>query len=98
MEINGIAESLLVAESAASDLDGFDPAVDALGRAVGNLQYDGIENAPKVLFDCFRNLYHGLQAATNGPGSANVAMVSSFSAQARAVFRLLSRKSRNQRH
>lgn len=68
MEIDGIAEPLFVAEAATPDLDGFDPAVDALGRAVGDFQDDGIEDAPKVLFDRSGNLLHGLQTAANGPG------------------------------
>ena len=46
MEVNGVGKAALVTKTAASNLDGFDAAVDALGRAVTDLEDDGIQNAP----------------------------------------------------
>lgn len=68
MKIDGAAESLLVAKAAASDLDSFDSTVDAFGRAVSNVQDNGIEDAPEMLFDRLGNLFHRIETAADGPG------------------------------
>ena len=51
MEVDRIGEPLLVAEPAAGDPDHPDPAVDALRRAVGDLQHHRIGDAPQVVPD-----------------------------------------------
>ena len=48
VEKDGGGEAVLVAEAAAPGLDGLDAAVDALGRAVGGVEDDGVDDAPQV--------------------------------------------------
>lgn len=68
MEVDGIGKPLLIPESPALDLDGFDAAVDALGWAVGDAMNNGIDNAPKMALDHASHLLDGFQATPNGPG------------------------------
>lgn len=51
VEIDCIAEPLLVAESARTLLDPLDPAVHPLGVAIALPQHDRIEDAPQVRLD-----------------------------------------------
>jgi len=67
MKVNGIHESSFVAESACTDLDGFDPAVDPFSRAIAGLQNDGIENSPQMVPDCPGSFFHRFKPAAHSP-------------------------------
>ena len=67
MEVDGIAESLLVPEASCSRLHGLYPAIDALGKAVVGFQNYGVNDSPKVAFQRGRDFLHGRQAAANHP-------------------------------
>ena len=67
MKVDGIAESLLVAEPPRPCLHRLDPAVDAFSMTVISVQDHGVDNAPQVLLQCGRHLLHGCQATARHP-------------------------------
>ncbi len=66
MKVNCVYESIFVLESTCTNLDGFDPAVDAFGGAITPLQDDGIENSVQVIFDRFSRFFHGFKSTAHG--------------------------------
>ena len=50
MKVNCVLESVFVLESACTNLDGFNPAINTFCRAIARLQNDGIENAVQMIF------------------------------------------------
>jgi len=65
-ELDGVAESLFVAETATPDFGGFCSAVDTPSRVIGCFQGDGIENAPQVLPDRLGNFLYQCMTAASG--------------------------------
>ena len=107
MEVNCIAETRFVPEARATHLDHLDPAVDALSTAIIGFEHHGIDNAPEVILDCPGDLLDGFKAASHRPdqpalpgpgGPAATGVIPSLMAQARAVFRVLSRSALKPRH
>ena len=68
MEVDRIGKPLFVSEASALDLDGLDPAVDALGGTVGDAQNDGIDYPPEVCLDHACHLFDRLEPTPDGPG------------------------------
>ena len=68
MEVNGGCKPLIVSESAGAYFDGFDSAVDAFGRAIADLEDNGIDDSPQMVFNSFGGFLDRLQAAAHGPG------------------------------
>lgn len=66
VEIDGI-EALFVAETMAPNLDRLGPAVESLGRAIADLEHDGIQNATLVLLDGLSRLLDRLQPTAHCP-------------------------------
>ena len=67
MEVDRVAESDLVSESASAYFHHLDPAVDALGMAVMHIQNDGIDDAPEMVKNRRRHLLHQLQSTAQSP-------------------------------
>ena len=67
MEVDRVAESEFVSESAATCFDHLDPAVDALSMAIVHIKNDGIDDAPEMIANGRRRLHHQFQPATHSP-------------------------------
>ena len=65
MKVNCVYESVFVPESTCTNLDGFDPAVNAFGRAI--TQNDRIEDSIYVILYQFGRFFHRFQSAAHGP-------------------------------
>lgn len=68
MEVDGIPVTQFISKPPAAYFDRLDSTVDALGRAIINLQDDCVQNAPEVLFYRSGHFFNRLQSAPNGPG------------------------------
>ena len=67
MEVNSIAESCFVPETAASNFDHFDSAVDTFCTTIIDLHHDRIDNAPQVFLDGLSHLFHRTKSASYRP-------------------------------
>jgi hypothetical protein len=68
MEVDGILVAGFIAKATTAYFDHIDPAVDALGGAIADLQEDGVNNSPEMGLDGPGNFLDGFQSTANRPG------------------------------